>query len=122
MAIKKIIIGGLAAAALALTTAGTAGAITAGSTTPAFSGPAGDHDSGAFWVDVHPELNGSEWTMAKDTQLAVLICRQLEGGVSEGHLVADVANSDGTPTSQSGLNGITYVVHAAEWHFCPSEY
>ncbi len=122
---KKILATAGIGAALAvgsLAGIGTANAVTIGDTTAAFSGPAGDRDAGAFWVDVHPMLPGPKWTMAKDAELVRLMCSKLEGGWSEGHLIADIANSDGTPTSQSDLSGITYVVHAAEWHYCPSYY
>ncbi len=81
----------------------------------AFSGPAGDRDASALWVDVSPIL--SDWSAAKDAQLAGMICSRLAAGESEGHLAAEVAKGD-----PSILSDITLVLHAAEWHYCPSYY
>ena len=81
----------------------------------AFSGPEGDRDAGAFWVDVDPVLSG--WSVSKDRELANMVCSQLEAGESEGALTAEVAKGD-----DGGIRGITYVIHAAEWHFCPDQY
>jgi len=99
---------------------GTANAVTIGDTSGAFSGPAGDRDADAFWVDAHASLPDN-WTPAKAGQAAQMMCSEL-ANYSEGHVIADIANSDGKPTSDAMLRGITYTVHAAEWHFCPSYY
>lgn len=104
-----------AAAAAAVATASTAHAIPIGATSSTFSGPAGDHDAQAFWVDVSNQLPG--WSAAKDVQLALAVCTKLTDGQSEGHLIGDVANGDTT-----AISAIRYVVHASEWHYCPEYY
>jgi hypothetical protein len=105
-----MIIGGLAAVAavVGIAAAGPAHAYP-------FSGPEGDQDAGAYWVDVSSYLPG--WTTAKDQQLAHMICTKFADGYSEGRLVAEVAADD-----SSSISGIAFVVHAAEWHFCPDYY
>ncbi|WP_165608066.1 DUF732 domain-containing protein [Mycobacterium alsense] len=102
------------AAVLASLPSATASAVPVGDSGP-FSGPAGDQDASAFWVDVENELPG--WSAGKDQQLAQLMCQKLDSGYSEGDLIAEIANGDG-----SSVGAIRYVVHAAEWHFCPQYY
>jgi hypothetical protein len=86
-----------------------------GDTSGAFSGPAGDRDAGAMWTDVHSFLPG--WSQTKDATLATTICYRLATGSSEGKITAEVANGD-----SSEVNAIQYVIHAAEWHYCPEYY
>ena len=93
--------------------AATANAIPSGN--GAFSGPAGDEDASALWTDVNAFLPG--WSADKDRQIAQMICGQLESGVSEGHLIAQIANGDA-----SSVSDIRFVVHASEWHYCPTYY
>jgi hypothetical protein len=81
----------------------------------AFSGPEGDHDSNAYWVDISGA--GMRGTVAQAAGLANTVCTKLEDGFSEGQLIAAGADGD-----QSKIPIMTRVVHAAEWHFCPSYY
>jgi hypothetical protein len=81
-----------------------------------FSGPMGDHDASAYWVDVSSVANGS---LSSATGLAYTICSKLADGFSEGRLIAVIAQTPDTTTSVSDAR---YVVHAAEWHFCPTYY
>lgn len=118
-----LILAALAALTVAAFTVGghPAHAAPVGDTTGAFSGPAGDEDASAFWVDAHAGLPDS-WTPAKAGEAAELMCSKLNNGYSEGHLIAEIANTDGTPVSDGALRVITYTVHAAEWHYCPDRY
>jgi hypothetical protein len=79
-----------------------------------FSGPKGDHDAAALWVDISPIVDG---TQAQARELAGLICEKLDEGASEGQLIAAGAKGD-----SSRVDGLALVVHAAEWHFCPTYY
>ena len=76
----------------------------------------GDQSAAAFWVDVQYFLPDA-WSQAQDESMAQLLCSKLKGGESEGELIAEVAKGNA-----SMISNITYVVHAAEWHFCPSSY
>ncbi|BBX23875.1 hypothetical protein MTER_32860 [Mycolicibacter terrae] len=79
-----------------------------------FSGPAGDGDASAFWVDVSPYARG---TISDAAQLGQTICGALQGGQSEGKVIAEATQGD-----QSEVLDAEFVVHAAEWHFCPQFY
>jgi hypothetical protein len=79
-----------------------------------FSGPKGDQDASAFWVDISSVADGTE---AGAGELANTICSKLEGGYSEGQLIARGAKGD-----ESKIPKVQLVVHAAEWHFCPTYY
>lgn len=94
---------------------GAAGTASADSYWP-FSGPQGDHSRGAMWVDVQNQLPG--WPVPKTETLAQAMChRMMVDGLSEGELIAEIADGD-----SAGISGITFVVHAAEWHYCPTLY
>ena len=80
----------------------------------AYSGPQGDEDASAFWVDVSGFLNG---TPAEAASLATDICGKLQNGTSEGQLIAAGAEDD-----QTQISKVKFVVHAAEWHYCPRYY
>jgi hypothetical protein len=79
-----------------------------------FSGPMGDHDATAYWVDVSDMGIGS---VASAARLANTICTSLEQGKSEGQIIAAGAGGN-----QSKVDNVTFMVHAAEWHFCPDYY
>jgi hypothetical protein len=79
-----------------------------------FSGPKGDNDAAALWVDISPVVDG---TPTQLRGLAEMICQKLGEGASEGQLIAAGANGDSSKVSR-----LTLVVHAAEWHFCPTYY
>ena len=56
--------------------------------------------------------------MLKTEALAQAMChRMMADGLSEGELIAEIADGD-----SAGISGITFVVHAAEWHYWPSLY
>jgi hypothetical protein len=80
-----------------------------------FSGPQGDHDVSAYWVDVSSFGSGS---MASAAGLASAICLRLTQGASEGQLIAALAQ----PPYPTPVPDATFIVHAAEWHFCPTYY
>ena len=79
-----------------------------------FSGPMGDHDASAYWVDISSTGRG---TVADAAQIANNVCTSLENGMSEGDIIAAAVNGN-----QSEISGATLIVHAAEWHFCPQYY
>jgi hypothetical protein len=118
---RKLIAGGVLAAGLMVGAAalvvgaGVAHAAPVGEHGP-FSGPSGDQSGDAYWVDLqgHTDMTGS---MAEATKLGRWICTSLRSGQSEGQLISSLASGDGTT-----VNGFTFVVHAAEWHFCPEKY
>jgi hypothetical protein len=93
----------------------TAGAGVAQADNGPFSGPMGDHDASAYWVDVSSVANGS---LSSATGLAHIICSKLEQGSSEGDLIAVMAQS----TTSNSMSAAKFAVHAAEWHFCPTYY
>jgi hypothetical protein len=99
----------LAIASLAF--AAPAHAVPVGDTSGTFSGPAGDQDASAYWVDVNGFVKGS---VSDAANIAHTICSALESGQSEGKVIANAAQ--GNPSSVSDDE---CVVHAAEWHFCP---
>lgn len=98
---------------LALSTAGNASAVPVGSKGP-FSGPAGDQSASALWVDVAQDAPG---TVAEAEHMAHTICDGLANGTTEGAMVAAVADGDA-----SRISTTRFVIHAAEWHFCPAYY
>jgi hypothetical protein len=104
---------GLATAAIVSASA-TAHAVPVGDTSSTFSGPAGDQDASAYWVDVNGFVKGSASDAAN---LGRTICSALESGQSEGKVIANAAQGN-----QSNVSDDEYVVHAAEWHFCPDRY
>jgi hypothetical protein len=108
---KNILAGGLLAAGVAVV-----GAVTAHADDPyyPFSGPKGDHDASAYWVDISPMLTG---TVQDAGNLAQTICGDLNQGISAGDVIAAAAHGD-----QYGVSEDTFVVDAAEWHFCPEYY
>lgn len=79
-----------------------------------FSGTMGDHSAEAYRVDVSPYLGAG--SIAAAGSLANLICGKLESGVSEGQLIASVASP---PHPLLPVDSATFLIHAAEWHFCP---
>jgi Protein of unknown function (DUF732) len=81
-----------------------------------FSGPQGDRDASAYWVDVNPFGSGS---VTSASRLANTICSKLADGFSEGRLIAVIAQ---TPDTTTAVSDATFIVHAAEWHFCPTYY
>ena len=83
----------------------------------AFSGPAGDRDADAMWTDIsfmHPP------SATEAGGLATSICRDLEGGMSEGHLIGKLADPSSPPVIP--VDEARLVVHASEWHYCPDKY
>jgi hypothetical protein len=92
----------------------TAHAVPVGDASGTFSGPAGDQDASAFWGDTSAEIKGS---VSDAGSLARTICNALENGESEGKLIANIANGN-----QANISNDEFVVHAAEWHFCPDHY
>lgn len=81
----------------------------------AFSGPKGDHDPAAFWVDATSA--GVSGTLADGAALAEAICRGLENGESEGQAIMV-----GMKATDISLGAARFVVHAAEWHYCSDLY
>jgi hypothetical protein len=79
-----------------------------------FSGPAGDQDASAFWVDTSSFLKGN---VSQAASLGQTICSALESGESEGKVIANIANGN-----QANVSDDEFVVHAAEWHYCPDHY
>lgn len=80
-----------------------------------FSGPKGDHDASAYWVDISDVFPSGSVDDARG--VATIVCAKLQQGVSEGDLIAAGA-SGGDMT----IGDVRYVVDAAEWHFCPAYY
>jgi hypothetical protein len=74
----------------------------------------GDHSVWAYQTDIAPEAHG---TLDDARLLADTICSTLRSGTTEGHLIATMAHDD-----QYNVGDVTYVVHGAEWHFCPEKY
>jgi hypothetical protein len=121
---KKMMTGGIAAlvAALGIAAAGSAHADTTNSGNSSngvdngpFSGPKGDHNSDAYWVDM--TSFGLVGTVAQTDKLANTICTDLGIGMSEGQLIAAMVDGHSSQVTRA-----TLAVHAAEWHFCPSYY
>jgi len=118
---KRLIVGGVIAAGLMVggaglvLGAGIAHAVPVGED-GAFSGPSGDQSADAYWVDLS---NGTNTTgsVADAANIGHYICHQLLNGSSEGEIISNMAGGD-----RSQVSDIRFVVHAAEWHFCPSEY
>jgi hypothetical protein len=108
-----LVAAGIATAAIVSASA-TAHAVPVGDTSGAFSGPAGDQDASAYWVDVSGFVKGS---VSDAANLGHTICSALESGESEGKVIADAAQGN-----QSNVSDDKLVVHAAEWHFCPDYY
>jgi hypothetical protein len=108
---RKILAAGMLAGAVAVIGAGT---VHASNNDFAGSGHQGDHDASAYRVDITGFATG---TVAEAGSVANGICTQLRSGVSEGRLVAAIADYQ-----QSDVSDATYIVRGAEWHFCPSYY
>jgi hypothetical protein len=83
------------------------------STAP-WSGPMGDENAAAYRADIAREAGGS---VADARALADTICSHLRGGITEDHLVADMAHDQ-----LAKMGDVIYIVHGAEWHFCPEKY
>jgi hypothetical protein len=79
-----------------------------------FSGPKGDHDASALWVDISSVADG---TASQSEVLATTVCGKLEDGASDGQLIAAGAKGD-----ESAIPKAKLIIHAIEWHFCPSYY
>ena len=80
--------------------------------TGAFSGTQGDHDAHAYWVDARGA--GLSGTLADAARLANVICMRLGNGESESQLIAGGAGG------KQSIDTATFLIHAAEWHFCPN--
>lgn len=78
-----------------------------------WTGPMGDHSAPAYWVDISKFADG---TVDDARTLATSICTALDNQ-SEGNLVATM--TDGV---QHKIDTVTFIVHGAEWHFCPEYY
>jgi hypothetical protein len=102
-----VALGWLAAAALSLST-GQAHAAP-------FSGPQGDHDQYAMWEDI---IDFAPSVTASDAgAFAQRVCGMLNNGNSEGYLVSSAS-------TQYHLDpgDVRYIIHMAEWHYCPEWY
>ena len=112
---RKFIIGGIAAAALAL---GVAGAGTASATTAYYpSGTKGDQSAVGYYNDVVAE--GIPGSVSQASGLGGAVCEQLRAGASEDALISTVMETPGYNTTR---NQAKVTVWSAEWHFCPSYY
>jgi hypothetical protein len=83
--------------------------------TGAFSGYAGDQDQYAMWEDVidfAPTVSAS--TAGAFGQR---MCLMLDSGTSEGKLINDGSTQYGVDPAAA-----RYLIHAAEFHYCPSYY
>jgi Protein of unknown function (DUF732) len=91
-----------------------------GDTSPVFSGTSGDESGSAFTIDVADVMNGTvtKQTPAKATGLAEAICSKLRSGVDESDLAIALA----APPDPVPVHSAQFVIHAAEWHFCPAYY
>lgn len=105
----------LFAVPLALSIFGAAGAH-ADPANGAFSGPQGDRNAEAFWSDIVQYFSDGG-SVADAAKLGPTLCYNLEQGAPEGEIAADVAHQD-----SNQLDAATYIVHAAEWHYCPDKY
>jgi Protein of unknown function (DUF732) len=110
----KVIAAALATAGLAAIGTGTANADSNG----AYSGPRGDHDASALWVDLESLTTAPPgYTAAKAGSLARDICSDLEGGKSRGEIIASWTNGD-----PSTIRTADTILGAITWHFCPDYY
>jgi hypothetical protein len=80
-----------------------------------WSGPMGDQNANAFWVDL-TKYTDVEGGPAQAETLATTICGALHQE-REGTLIDDLADGQ-----QIRVGGVSMLVHAAEWHFCPNKY
>jgi hypothetical protein len=101
---------------------GVARAVPVGDTGP-FSGPAGDQSDSAYFTDVAPVLLETNATATDDLigkvgDFGKTVCDKLSQGFSEGELAAALAK----PPNPTPLFLGQYVIHSAEWHFCPDRY
>jgi hypothetical protein len=103
------IIGAMTAAVLA------AEPVAHANTNGAFSGPEGDADGYAYLIDISPYLTGG--SPADAAALGRQVCGQLADGVSEGRLIYA-----GSSNGKVSISDSRYIVHGAEWHFCPTYY
>jgi len=84
----------------------------------AFSGPMGDRNSHALYVDLQPWTNAAP---ATEEQLAQKICAVLENGASEGEVIYNL-EQPGSANDPWPAAKATFVTHASEWHYCPDQY
>lgn len=80
-----------------------------------YSGPQGDHDADAYWADITGY--GATGSIGESATLAENICAKLDGGVSEGQLIAAMSKGN-----QSKVAAVKQIIDAAEWHYCPEHY
>jgi hypothetical protein len=87
----------------------------------AFSGPEGDADGYAYFIDISPYLTGG--SPADAAALGRQVCGELADGASEGRLIYAGSAGGKVPISDSTfiIHGAEFI-HGAEWHFCPSYY
>jgi hypothetical protein len=113
---KKIIVGGLAAGAVALGIAAAAPANADIGFDPGSSmyggGSMGDHDKYAYWNMM--DQYGKNLTPETAEYFATQACRALNAGASEGQVV-HIAEQSGMPGYIARL-----AVRGAEYHYCPS--
>lgn len=119
---KRLVVGGAVAAGAMLVVAGMVIGAGLAKADPAWqpdntkpwSGPLGDQNIVAFWNDIAREAHG---TVDDARLLADTICSHLRSGTPESHVIAEMAHED-----QHNVGNVTYIIHAAEWHFCPEKY
>jgi hypothetical protein len=110
-----IALGGLLVTAAALITSGRANAAPAGDTSVAFSGYSGDRDQYSMWEDAQPFAPSVSATDAGG--FGQRVCGLLNAGNSEGRLINVGATQFNVP-----VDAVRYLIHAAEWHYCPEFY
>jgi hypothetical protein len=83
----------------------------------AFNSYLGDHDAYAFSVDIRPPgVDPSDPNFVTSaSSLASTTCNSLRNGMSESQAIATMGPSD-----PSMVQVDTFIVHAAEYHFCPN--
>jgi hypothetical protein len=81
-----------------------------------WSGPMGDHNADAYWMDV--SKYGATGGVAAAESMANTICTTLQNPkLQDAYLIEGMA--DGNPYK---IGGVAMIVHAAEWHYCPQRY
>jgi hypothetical protein len=81
-----------------------------------WSGPMGDHDANAYRADV--ARYGATGNVASAESLAHTICGALQNPkLEDGDLIQRLAGDNAYE-----VPAMTLVVHAAEWHYCPTRY
>jgi hypothetical protein len=85
-----------------------------------FSGSEGDRSGAAFTIDVADIVGGTvtAQTTTKAAEMANAVCSKLGAGVSEPQLIIAIAQ----PPNPMPVSDARYIIHAAEWHFCPTYY